>query len=61
MIVITWIIIVFLLLMVLSCFILTLNANSDIKDRELNLFIGVLCLVLMYVIANTGGLMTWRM
>lgn len=58
--VVTWILVVFLLLMVLSCFILTLNANSDIEDRKMNLFIGVVCLVLMYVIANIGGLMTWR-
>lgn len=58
--VVTWILVVFLLLMVLSCFILTLNANSDIGDRKMNLFIGVVCLVLMYVIANIGGLMTWR-
>ena len=58
--VITWIVVVFLLLMVLSCFILTLNANSSIEDRKMNLFIGVVCLVLMYVIANIGGLMTWR-
>lgn len=59
--VITWIVVVFLLLMVLSCFILTLNANSSIEDRKMNLLIGVVCLVLMYVIANIGGLMTWRM
>lgn len=58
--VVTWIVVVFLLLMVLSCFILTLNANSSIEDRKMNLFIGVVCLVLMYVIANIGGLMTWR-
>lgn len=59
--IVTWVVVMFLLVMTLVCFILSINRQASAEDRKLDLSIGVVCLTLLYIVACLGGLLEWRL